>query len=385
MNIKEFLALNYTEQLKNFCKLEESDLRKYINTKGFSINKKLHPIIVYNYPHLMDDIIKNGEVENSITAIKYVIDNEIDYDLSDEQIDLFHISQKIHNKEIDVDLVCDFLKENNVSNRRINQFAKVYPVLYGQELHDDFKYNKLLMAVEIGNVDYIIKNIDYVISIFDDEKVSKIKSYMPEVYKYLPTDYYTDTDLLPLLDKNPELVEFIKDETLIFKMWLDDNSTVKYSCIDTWTKLAFAEMSNLEVSRISHDLMETYPEYIITHYPYFYEEYKIHFPELCDDNLEFLALKDPYNFMFVDMNYYDNIIEFIRNSNNNLYDAYIVAEEFKECLQDDIDRLIKEEFADIYTAITTYPILSLFVDKKHLTPYVYNLMVNIDNRMFEFI
>lgn len=384
MNIKEFLALKYTDQLKYFTQLDESELKKYINTKGYSINKKLHPIIVYNFPHLIDDIIKNGEVENSITAIKYVIDNEIEYDLSDDQVDLFYVSNKIHNKEIDVDNLLEYLKENNVSNRRINQFAKVYPVLYGQELHDDFKYNKLLMAVEIGNVDYIIKNIDYVISIFNDEKVSKIKNYMHDIYKYLPTNYYSDTDLLPLLDKNPELIEFVKDETLIFKMWLDNNST-KHSCIDTWSKLAFAELSNLEIYKITHDLMESYPEYIITHYPYFYEEFKINLPELCTDELKFLSLKDPYNFMFVDINDYDNILEFVRNSNNNLYDAYIVADEFKDCLQADIDKLIKAEFADIYTAITTYPILSLFVDKKHLTPYVYNLMVNIDSKMFNFI
>ena len=56
-NVDLLLQMSYPDMIKNFSTINEEDLYNHINTKGKSINKQLHPIMMYNYPLLINTIM----------------------------------------------------------------------------------------------------------------------------------------------------------------------------------------------------------------------------------------------------------------------------------------------------------------------------------------
>lgn len=369
IKFKELTKLKYHEQIKEFNKIAITDLTQYINDSSKAVDKKLLPIIKFNYPNLLMYLDKEQDYNKGFESLQDKIDDE-------------QFNRKVFNKEYSKDDIDKLIVERNVSKRRVGVIAKVYPHLYKNCMPDadNYLYSKILMAIELDNKDYLIKNIAFIKeNIKHDEKIKVLLRRAYYLYPYLDKDSYSDEDVLSFINTNKEMAQYLKDDINIIKYWQRWNTT-EFNSINSKTLLNYAIDNNLEIHDLCIKIAKQFSSVIMQKYPYYFDFYNTHFSHLCTKTFNLNALKDPYNLLH--MNYHDKELqrEFIKQSNNNLYDAmYVVAN-----IEADLSYFLNE-FNDIHTAITTYPVLSYYVDKKHLTPYVYNLMTTLDARVFEYI
>lgn len=373
--------MKYNEQIKHFNKVDKNSLINFVYTKGKSVDKKLHPIILFNYPELITGLIKRNEIDSSISAMDKIANGELEYQLTQEQKVYYKLIKSIFNKEYDDKDIIKVIEDNELSNRRVGVIAKVYPSLYKNSMPSDnnYIYSKILMAIEFKNKDFLLKNINFIINNIHDSKIAVVKEFLPEVFNYLNPNQYTDDDVLKYINSNKEMVQYIKEDINKIKYW-DTWKSTEFTYINSEYLLNYAIENDYEIHDLCIKIAEKFSSRIIEKYAYYFDLFNREISHLCTKEFNLKALKDPYNLMHLDYNDEDYQLEFIKQSNNNLYDAMYVLNE----LDIDLSYMINK-FSDIHTAITTYPVLTKYVDKKHITPYVCNLMVNIDQRMFEYI
>ena len=361
--IKNFLSLSYTEKLKEITNIPKEAIVDYIKQKGVSIDNKIIPLIKFNYP----DIDKEYELTQWVNK---------------EDFNTRSIIKSIYNKEFTIDELECVIAEYNISNRRVGSIAKVYPHLYKNAMPDgnDYLYSKILMAIEYKNKDYLIKHVDFIKEhIYTDEKIKKVLSAVPELYMYLDKDMYTDDDVMQFINTHNYMSAYLKDDINIIKYWARWNTT-QFNSINSECLLNYAIDNNLDIHDLSELIAVKFSSQIIEKYAYYFDFYNTHFSHICTQSFKLNALKDPYNLLHMDFNDKELQREFVKQSNNNLYDALYVVQQ----LPIDLGYIIKE-FDDIHTALSTYPVLTHYVEKKHLTPFIYNLMITLDSRVFEYI
>lgn len=404
------LQMSYPDMIKNFNSINEDDLYTHIQTKGKSINKQLHPIMLYNYPLLINPLmdvsnnpngVKDANIKYSPTAINHILKDSYQPKPLDESIDMLILHTNVHNKYYHENQIYDILVQNNCSNRRINEYAKVYPCLYDNPVNDadDYKQSIAYMAIEHKDVDYIKRNINYYKNMLKTHAhahnstsayVDKLLTVYPNAVldEVFDANLYTDTPLLANIDIQ-ELAKYTKHEETMFKFWVHHGNT-KHTMIDSLHLLKKAIELKVDIDAVSTDILDTYGYLILTHYPYmyyYYAENNITVLGVKPHTLYEIVLKDPYNIVYVPKDDI-NIKTWLVNSNNKLYDAwlaidYLIDNDNNAVVK--IANVLRNEiglFTDKFTAVSTYPILCKFVSKNYRTPYIYNLMVQLDKDMF---
>lgn len=380
-----YMDKKFPDKIKEFHNYDSNYFVDIIDKTCISITKNLHPIIAYNYPDILHKFFNENDLSNILKSpsimLHYKREGLFQDKLDKSQFDLCEVIKQINNKtytreEVENALSTIWLN----SKRQRSTYSKAYPELHDkfEDVKDNYDYNMSLIALEHGDSEYIKNNIDYIIK----RHKERLKESWWESFYYLDESDFTDQDILKFIDHN-ELVIFSKYESTIFKFWEYHKST-KYVEVHSLPMFNKAVEMGLDISLINEDWLNENAELVIKHYPYFYTI--LNDDNKKDKNIQYLAMKDPYNIGEIGLNE-DNIKHFLNCSNINVLEAYEglcnLDIDYKSLLLKEIDK-----FEGTFLALQAYPILILLLDDqkyyKHVSPYLINHSCKIDENMFEY-
>lgn len=397
--MNDFFKLDTVDMLKHINKIDPSVIETRINTKGLTISKELHSAISCLYPELLDNLINENDLSSLYGCnelIAYIQANrpELYKKLQSEHssiIEDYEVSRIINNRFLTEDSVKDFIDDCGVSKRRRVQYARIYPSLHTSFIDpaDNYKHSTALMALEYGDENYILKNIDY----YKTHLLEKFKDQYSKACLHLNRGQYFDSDLLKHLNER-SLAKLAVTDDVVKQFWIHHDETCDVT-VDNYELFKFAIENNLEITSITYDLIRDHASELLKHYPYFYASVV---EEGIDVSLEekIEVLKhDPYSIVHminVDTKTLDyKLFEaFIISSNSNLYESKMAIDVLNQELSEGYLNFLLVEFMYLfdskYSGLCTFPLLAFFVDDgDYMTPYMINHIIKMDNRMFEYM
>lgn len=381
-----YLDKKFPEKIKEFHKYDSEYFSKLLDQTSLSITKNMHPIIAYNYPELLHKFYNDSDLSNILRSPSIMLHFEKNNMFTDKftktQFDLCRIIKGVNDKIYDTEKEMESLSLIFDSKRQRSTYSKAYPELHDkfETVKDNFEYNMALIALEHKDEDYIKSNIDFIKEKFKERMIE----VWSESFYHLSENEFSDEDLLRFIDKN-ELVEFSKLESTVIKFWEHHKST-KYFAISSLSLFNKAIEMGLDIDMIETDWLEENAELVIKYFPYFYSE--LSEEKQKDENIKFLALRDPYNISLIELNK-SNIKHFLNCTNIDVIEAYHgISQSGYELKYSDMLLSEIEKFEGMFLALQSYPILMLYLTDdlyyKHVTPYLINHACKIDKDLFTF-